>query len=171
MNDITHEDRQKLEMYASTEIKSYVKRHLAEFHIEASDDEILSEIWNQYSYLVRNFREGPQSLTSYCYQYAGKRALNAFVNEWKRQKKHVEFTDSFDRAYIANPAKEMIMKEMEIDGEVVLNPKIREVLLSMRGDDLQMAKMYLHGITLEKIGAYFGIKKDAVLKRLRKYAN
>lgn len=173
MRQLTDFEQQKLQKFAATTILSNVKDKLKRMSISADDQEIMSEIWNQYAYLVQNYKEGTLSLTSYCFQYAEPRTIEAFRKERDQCKMHVELVDNKFISH-SNPVKELIRKEqsmnsIELENEVILNPKLVAVLKSMRGDDLQMAKMYVSGITLEKIGNYFGISAMAVLKRLRKY--
>lgn len=62
--------------------------------------------------------------------------------------------------------KESYMKELD---EIIINEKLREVLLSMPADDLQIVKMYLHGISLDKIASYFGKSDMYILRKLRSY--
>ena len=115
-------------------------------------------------------------MVSWCYKYAEPRTVEAFRRERDQQRRHVQLDVDMVRTN-SNPAKALIKKEnemnaMELDeNTIILNPRLIEVLKSMKGDDLQMAKMYVSGINLEQIGRYFGISAMAVLKRLRKYGN
>ena len=177
MKQLLSADAAKLQDFASTTILSNVKDKLSRMSIDASTDEIMSEIWNQYAYLVNNYRTGSLSLTSYCYKYAEQRTVEAFRQARDRNRRRVEIDLDGIGTNNYNPTRELIEKEREMnameldDNTVILNPRLIEVLKAMRGDDLQMAKMYVSGISLEKIGKYFGISGMAVLKRLRKYGD
>lgn len=122
--------------------------------------------------------DGKKSIESFCCERALLKAMNEFIvrrdRQQRRDKTSVQLDDTVaDKA--PNPVQSLIKKErmttMNIDNETItLDKRLADVLLRMPADDLQIAKMYLHGFTLEQIGDYFGMTKQAILKRLRKYA-
>jgi hypothetical protein len=68
---------------------------------DINKDEIKSEVYNQFGYLINNYKPGSRSLQSYCYEYAPKRVVNELWKEYKvwndyNKKAYVEFDDGED---------------------------------------------------------------------------
>lgn len=68
---------------------------------DINKDEIKSEVYNQFGYLINNYKPGSRSLQSYCYEYAPTRVVNELWKEYKvwndyNKKAYVEFDDGED---------------------------------------------------------------------------
>ena len=68
---------------------------------DINKDEIKSEVYNQFGYLINNYKPGSLSLQSYCWKYAPQKVVEAIWKEYKVQKDakkeaYVEFYEGED---------------------------------------------------------------------------
>lgn len=68
---------------------------------DISKDEIKSEVYNQFGYLINNYKPGNRSLQSYCWEYAPQRVVNELWKEYKilkdaKKEAYVEFEEGED---------------------------------------------------------------------------
>lgn len=137
------------------------------YEMKSNTAEIMAEIWNQYAYLVKNYRDGELSLVSYCFKYAYKRTLNAIWKEHNRNKNTVSLeTLNKELATMKTPITEIQHEEHEIQ----LSCRIKSLLSLMPPRDFAIAKEYMAGLTFEKIAEIHHLTEGAVRKILRKYA-
>ena len=61
---------------------------------DINKDEIKSEVYNQFGYLINNYKPGSRSLQSYCWEYAPQRVVNELWKEYK------VLNDSMKEAYV-----------------------------------------------------------------------
>ena len=64
-------------------------------------DEIKSEVYNQFGYLINNYNPGSLSLQSYCWKYAPQRVVEELWKEYKvwndsKKEAYVEFDEGED---------------------------------------------------------------------------
>lgn len=149
----------------------YVKTKLP-LSLRSNTDDIMAEIWTAIGYLSQKFDEDKGiSFISYCNKYAAKIAINSLLKQYDDSKRYISL-DSMTKKEIETmvDTRTPVTEAIDKDEKIEISSRIADVLKSMGGADLQMAKMYLTGFSLEKIGEYFGISRQAVVKRLKKYA-
>ena len=61
---------------------------------DINKDEIKSEVYNQFGYLINNYKPGSLSLQSYCWEYAPQRVVEQLWKEYK------VWNDSMKEAYV-----------------------------------------------------------------------
>ena len=61
---------------------------------DINKDEIKSEVYNQFGYLINNYNPGSLSLQSYCWEYAPQRVVEQLWKEYK------VWNDSMKEAYV-----------------------------------------------------------------------
>ena len=156
---------------AATTMLQYVKTKLP-ISLRSNTDDIMAEIWTSIGYLSQKFDEDRGiSFISYCNKYAAKIAINSLLKQYDDSKKYISL-DSMTNKEIDTmvDTRTPVTEAIDKDEKIEISSRIADVLKSMGGADLQMAKMYLTGFSLEKIGEYFGMSRQAVVKRLKKYA-
>lgn len=68
---------------------------------DISKDEIKSEVYSQFGYLINNYKPGSLSLQSYCWKYAPRKVVEALWKEYKilkdsKKEAYVEFDEGED---------------------------------------------------------------------------
>lgn len=68
---------------------------------DINKDEIKSEVYNQFGYLINNYKPGSLSLQSYCWEYAPQRVVAELWKEYKvwndsKKEAYVEFDEDED---------------------------------------------------------------------------
>ena len=68
---------------------------------DINKDEIKSEVYNQFGYLINNYKPGSRSLQSYCWEYAPQRVVAELWKEYKiwndsKKEAYVEFEEGED---------------------------------------------------------------------------
>ena len=68
---------------------------------DISKDEIKSEVYSQFGYLINNYKPGSLSLQSYCWKYAPQKVVEALWKEYKilkdsKKEAYVEFDEGED---------------------------------------------------------------------------
>ena len=68
---------------------------------DISKDEIKSEVYSQFGYLINNYKPGSLSLQSYCWKYAPQRVVEELWKEYKilkdsKKEAYVEFDEGED---------------------------------------------------------------------------
>ena len=68
---------------------------------DINKDEIKSEVYNQFGYLINNYKPGSLSLQSYCWKYAPQRVVDQLWKEYKiwndsKKEAYVEFDEGED---------------------------------------------------------------------------
>lgn len=69
MNELTKDETERLQRFAATTLLKTLKENVPA-ELKHSTQELMSEIWNAYFYLLNNYKPGPLSRTSYCFKYA-----------------------------------------------------------------------------------------------------
>lgn len=166
INELTNEETEKLQRFAATTLLNTLKENVpSEFKYDTQ--ELMSEIWNAYSYLLNSYKSGPLSRTSYCFKYAGQIAMRNLWKEHKIQKSFVSLETLIKEPQtMKTPETEIIEQEDKIE----LDNRIKEVIDLMPPRDFDIATMYMKGITMEKIAEIHKIRKSAVSNILRRYA-
>ena len=68
---------------------------------DITKDEIKSEVYSQFGYLINNYRPGSRSLQSYCWEYAPQRVITAIWKEYRvlndsKKEAYVEYDEGED---------------------------------------------------------------------------
>ena len=167
MNELTNEETEKLQRFAATSLLETLKDEVPS-ELKHNTQELMSEIWNAYAYLLNNYKPGPLSRTSYCFKYAEQIALKSIWKEHKIEKSFVSLENLTKEPQTMNtPETEIIEQEDKIE----LDSRIKEIIDLMPPRDFDIATMYMRGITMEKIAEIHKITKSNVKKILQKYAN
>lgn len=167
IDELTTEESEKLQRFAATTLINTLRENVPS-EIKHDTQELMSEIWNAYFYILKSYKPGPVSRTSYCFKYAAKIAMQNILNEHKTQKSYVSLETLLKEPQtMKTPETEMIEQEDKIE----LDRRIKEVIDIMSPRDFDIATMYMRGITMEKIAEIHKITPRAVYKILRKYAN
>lgn len=82
MNELTKDETERLQRFAATTLLKTLKENVPS-ELKHNTQELMSEIWNAYFYLLNTYKAGKLSRTSYCFKYAGQIAMQ---NIWKEHK-------------------------------------------------------------------------------------
>ena len=165
MNELTNEEKEKLQRFAATYIIKTLKDKVPS-ELKNNTQELMSEIWNAYFYLLNNYKPGKLSRTSYCLKYVGQITLQNIWKEHKIEKSFVSLNTLLKEPQTMNtPETEIIEREDKIE----LDNRIKKVINDMPLRDFDIATLYMRGITMEKIAEIHKITKQAVSKILKKY--
>lgn len=155
-----------MQRFAATTLLKDLKDKVP-LELKQNTQELVSEIWNAYFYLLSNYKPGKLSKTSYCFKYAVQIASNNIWNEHKVQKSFVSLdTLMKEPQTMRTPEIEIIEQEDKIE----LDNRVKDIIDLMPPRDFDIATMYMRGITMEKIAEIHKIAKSTVKKILQKYS-
>ena len=140
-------------------------------------DEIKSEVYNQFGYLINNYNPGSLSLQSYCWKYAPQRVVEELWKEYKvwndsKKEAYVEFDEGEDfeehhqyRKYEKDPYIGII-KHLETKDLIA---KIEEE--AENEDFAKVLTMMKNGMTEREIAMILDMSQSALHRKIESFRN
>ena len=146
-------------------------------NVNINKDEIKSEVYSQFGYLINNYKPGSLSLQSYCWKYAPQRVVEELWKEYKlwndsKKEAYVEFDEGEDfeerhqhGKYEKDPYLGII-KHLETKDVIA---KIEEE--AQNEDFAKVLTMMKNGMTEREIAMILDISQSTLHRKIESFRN